>query len=287
MRITTSMLLLGGRRSGTVWFASPEWAVTAAHCVADRHTGKVFTEPLTCELGRNRLLEVKDLDPRLDVAILSVKPTVPREACLNLGSTESVPLNDARDWVSFGYVDAKPDGLDLNGRIDSADGSVEEAPALQLTCNQGGFEFLNGCSGAPVIRGNEVIGVIRWGPPELAQKVIFASRMDEIVERFADYIRRPVAARPLPSDISSVVVNKALEALLAKDQDVNLFAQSYAPEAYRDFADDMRRARKIALIAEDRAREAVIKGIYEALDFEQDGQKKRKILEMLSPARSR
>jgi hypothetical protein len=279
----TAKLLSDGSRAGTVWFAAPGVAITAAHCIGDRKQQTVRQSSFSCVgVNRERALKVLEADFRLDVALLEVTPTVPLEAVLALAG-RNFRGKPGLEWTVHAYPDAKGDGLTVNGRIDSMDGVVEGTPAMQLTCNQGGLGYLQGCSGGPVVSGEheEVIGVIRWAPEDLAQRVMFATRIEDIVARFEKYLPKQVQRTERSRTLNAVTINRVLEVLLARDRDVNLFAESYAVDAYRDFTDNMERGRKISLIAACEGKEAVVAGIYEALDRETDTEKRRRLLDAL------
>lgn len=71
----------------------------------------------------------------------------------------------ARAWQSYGFPDANPYGMLLTGTVAYCDGTLESVPAHQLSCEQaaaGGGGKVSGMSGAPVVIGGQLVGVMRF-----------------------------------------------------------------------------------------------------------------------------
>jgi len=107
-------------------------------------------------------------------------------------SIEDLPTPSEGDstWLAYGFPLAKQDGMFVDGAIVSGRAPLGGYEAIQLTCNQGGFEpikgfnpesqteaevlTLAGLSGAAVTHGAAVVGLISWGPAMLGARVIYA-----------------------------------------------------------------------------------------------------------------
>lgn len=196
-RSVTGRILIGGKVAGTAWRTQPDLAITAAHCLrvsalsSDYHTSCQIAFADASELGT---ATVRDLDAALDVAILQL--AAPGHHVVECAS---LPWDDARvigelkqPWQSYGYPDAKPDGLGLNGTITHVGERNERG--IQLLCEQGGQGYLKHASGAPVIIGDRAVALIVWNPEPLAQRVIFARPLDQVARRFT-YLKVPVHPR--------------------------------------------------------------------------------------------
>lgn len=169
-------------RCGTGFAISKIHVLTAAHCVGDRVIRQLGQGPFYLELRDRRVgLVVDDADFDLDAALLRT------DGHEELPYHLDVLCSEARcvQWSGFGYPSANGDGLRLTGCVDDDDGRIGSVHALQLRCDQGGFDDLQGSSGAPVCAGDRVFGLIRHGPPCLRQRVIFATPISSIVARFA------------------------------------------------------------------------------------------------------
>src|SRR5262249_38699590 len=113
-----------------------------------------------------------------------------------------------KSWTTFGFPFAKQSGMTLHGFITDFHSFITDqfsSPAIQLECNEGGFlaaydfqgkpvsaygegiQALTGASGAAVLHENEIIGVVRAGPPKLGQKVVFATPLSAIAEKYKPF----------------------------------------------------------------------------------------------------
>lgn len=183
-RLLTGRIVLDGNLAGTAWRAGPTTAITAAHClrvdpIQRRYHASCtifFNDDPTPATATVRVVGEKQcLDEKLDVAILD----------LDRSSQNFVPLAtplwpDAIDekWVSYGYPDAKPDGMGLSGTITHV--GERTGRGIQLLCDQGGAGNLKHSSGSPVIVRGRAVGLIVWNPEALLQKVIFARTLDVV-----------------------------------------------------------------------------------------------------------
>lgn len=189
---------------GTAWFISPDLLLTAAHCIGDRDARQQYAGPFQLKLpgGGYAAVYVLRTDWDLDVALLKLKsdPATYTDAesdwaCSappmgvpagELGALPTAGLPPEARWYGWGFPDAHPDGLAVNGVIDSLFVPVEGQPALQLTCNQGGLGHLHGLSGGPVCHGSQIVALIRFGPPQLAQRVVMATALKDVAHKFPE-----------------------------------------------------------------------------------------------------
>ncbi|HEX8097898.1 MAG TPA: trypsin-like serine protease, partial [Pyrinomonadaceae bacterium] len=182
---------------GTAWLCSAKYALTAAHCVGNRETKQVSDGPYTLKFDWGELeAEVLKADFFIDAALLKItggdeiKEGV-KVALSALPSEDPWPVGPkALGWRSFGFALANPAGLFISGIIDAPEGRIEEngvvQKAIQMTCEQGGYDYLQGMSGAAVRYENNVVGLVRWAPPPLRQKVIYAVPLARIQEAFPE-----------------------------------------------------------------------------------------------------
>ncbi|HEY0170637.1 MAG TPA: tetratricopeptide repeat protein [Pyrinomonadaceae bacterium] len=205
MKDITARLYKPGEKkyTGTAWLCSQEYALTAAHCVGDR-VGRVPMEgTFRLKLGAGDWLEaeVADWDPDVDAALLRIKGgKIPEDVKVKLGQLPSLtpwPVGPTGfQWQSWGFASGNPSGTALWGYIDEPNSYITDDPdaeverrqhAIQLTCEQGGFDNLPGISGAAVsFDKNVVVGLVRSGPPSFKQRVIYAAPLKSIVEAFPE-----------------------------------------------------------------------------------------------------
>lgn len=209
--------------TGTAWLCSREYALTAAHCVGDRInrvlTPGVFTLSF---LDFELKAEVKAWNPDIDVALLSIKGgEVPDRVQVTLKPLpEDAPWpvgTDAVRWQSWGYPKGKAGAMTLWGYIDASESYVTDdakdrdpkrrQPAIQLTCEQGGYGNLGGISGSAVSNRNVVVGLVRCGPPSFEQRVIYASPLNRIAESFPEV--REILDANLKQEIYTVLPSAA------------------------------------------------------------------------------
>lgn len=186
---------------GTAWLCSCEFALTAAHCVADIDNKVLYEGPFRLEFpnGQEAWCEVveENYDFTLDAALLRVVGgEVPGEVkllCGRLPLRDPWPMGpDAVWWEAFGFPEAKDDGMKILGTITMPDGTVKGAPAIELDCPRGVLGSLEGTSGAAVlyqnrtINKNLIVGLVRWAPPATNQLVIYASPLNLIAEKLPE-----------------------------------------------------------------------------------------------------
>lgn len=187
--------------AGTAWLCSCDYVLTAAHCVGDREAGVLYPGPfrLVFSDGREAEAEVVDgnYDFELDAALLRITsgevPEEDKPPCGRLPDFDPWPIGtDALGWEAYGFPAAKPSGMKVDGTIVTPDGDVDNSPAIQLNCTQGGLGSLQGTSGAAVlyqnraIKRNLIVGLVRWAPPDLEQSVMYATPLNLIAEKFPE-----------------------------------------------------------------------------------------------------
>jgi len=166
-----------GERRGTAFLVSQKHALTALHVVANRHAEKtVASGPIVLHFPSGQVGARLVLSDRLlDYALLELEKTPaekltegsgPPVSPLILAPITEEDLTEApATWVSFGFPDARPDGLWISGQIRSTLAQVGGAAAIQLFSDEaaaGQGAALAGLSGAPVFVNGTVAGILRW-----------------------------------------------------------------------------------------------------------------------------
>lgn len=178
--------------TGTAWLCSSQLALTAAHCVGDRRARELTPGHITLQFPGGEVgAAVIRHDFDLDAALLKLTSAPPPEAKpITVGTLPTLdpwPQGaQALGWHAYGYPSAHQSGLTLTGLISSPHGNVEGNPAVELFCHMGGLGSLDGASGSPVCYGTYAFGLIRFGPTQLAQKVIHATSLKDIAEKFSE-----------------------------------------------------------------------------------------------------
>jgi hypothetical protein len=196
--------------AGTAWLCSRQYVLTAAHCVIDRENPQKELGPFRLVFPWGELeCETQWWNFESDAALLRVtsgqieKMPIQIDDVLSwLEAPESLEEND-RAWSAYGFPAAKPGGMIIDGKINLINGNiygaVENYPAIQLTCDQVGFvsrkiinprtgepqevSILGGVSGSAVMYQGRILGLVRWGPPEFGQKVIYATSLSSIASQ--------------------------------------------------------------------------------------------------------
>jgi hypothetical protein len=219
--LTAKIFWSGQKNSyaGTAWLCSPEYALTAAHCVVNLTEPATYRGPyrLAFKWGNLMSEEIAWLDAKLDAALLKItsgstgKVREHLDGIRSMRELPALPPGADRRWTSFGFpLASQKGGLTLDGEVNEINarpyGEVTDEFAIQLTCAQGGFTdrydlsgrkveepfgdspdgghlALDGASGSAVMHRNEIFGLIRSGPPMLGQKVIFAAPLGLMAER--------------------------------------------------------------------------------------------------------
>ncbi|MBL8636762.1 MAG: hypothetical protein JNM40_26290 [Myxococcales bacterium] len=162
-----------GEQRGTAFLVAAGYALTALHVVADR----MADEPHA--LGPIRLLfpsgsveaTLAFHDRNQDFALLQLAARVSDASGRPLSPLPLSSLSEedlsagASAFVSFGFPEARPDGLWVSGQVRSTLSQVAGHPALQLFSDEaaaGQGAPLAGLSGAPVFVDGAVAGLLRW-----------------------------------------------------------------------------------------------------------------------------
>lgn len=183
---------------GTAWLINTEFVITAAHCVG-KHTNNIT---VTFGFGEAIAVMPIDCDEDLDIALL--KLDIPQFESERLEivkrPSSNVDISHMSEWLAHGYPNAVNDrfnaGLSIGGRVRNIDSQFDYSPAIQLLCEEGvndiDFDdpYLRGMSGAPVMTktNQQVIGIIRYAPPEFGERIIVATPIDSATERFQQYL---------------------------------------------------------------------------------------------------
>jgi hypothetical protein len=193
--------------AGTAWLCSREYVLTAAHCVVDRESPQRELGPFRLVFPWGQLECAThwwnfDSDAALLRVTAGETEKIPDqiEAIRSwLETPQSLDENE-RTWSAYGFPAAKPSGMIIDGEINLINGNiygtVDNYPAIQLTTKQGGAKpisvinprtgkpqkvmILGGVSGSAVMYRERILGLVRWGPPELGQKVIYATSLSNI-----------------------------------------------------------------------------------------------------------
>jgi predicted ATPase len=205
MRELSAKLYLPGmaNASATAWLVSDDHALTAYHCVSAANEmpsqGRRYFQ-LEFESGLRVDAVVAEYSADVDAALLRILDcridTAGAIAFESLSLHEKQPAQDRDDkrWTAWGYPDGRPQGLQISGSIElSGVHYLSGTTAIQLNCDQGGAggRPLSGMSGAAVVQGRKLTGMISSGPVALDQRVIYAVP----VRRIADAL--PTMARIL------------------------------------------------------------------------------------------
>ena len=206
---------------GTAWLCGRSFLLTAAHVVGERASRKLHPGPAIVEFEWGALAAtVTKVDFDLDVALL--EPAYPDRLPADVQGLILAPLprslrrgrKGRTRWGgdAFGYAAAHESGLGLSGTIDRPSGIVVDGQngLMQLLCNQGGFGMLGGASGSAVCILGRAVGIIRWAPEALAQRVIIATPLELVAQKW------PEIAAALSHDAPKVLAHEPtvlLEAL--------------------------------------------------------------------------
>lgn len=163
---------------GTAFLVAPQLALTALHVIADRRTS-----PITPYRALELVFAVSGgspgysctatwvpgaADARADWALLQLSEPLPPSLAEPLILDELTAADlEGRElgWRTFGFPEAKPDGLEIGGTIRSTEGAVDGSRALQLFSQEaaaGTGSPVSGLSGAPVLVDGVVVGLLRW-----------------------------------------------------------------------------------------------------------------------------
>lgn len=197
---------IGDKLAGTAWRVRPDLALTARHCLRKSAFGEDLHAACAIEFADGSLVTgtLWHEDKDLDVATLTLTP-----AGGDFMQLAALPWTDAAVageskllWHAYGYPDAHPEGLELNGKITSV--SDRAGRGLQLSCEQGGYKNLKHASGSGIVYGNRVVALLVWHPEALAGSVLFAQPLDKIAKHTKfSYLRAPLHYRFRPGGSAS------------------------------------------------------------------------------------
>jgi tetratricopeptide (TPR) repeat protein len=189
----------GGRPLGTGFAVSPEWALTAFHCVGDRHAAPPVLRHGDVRLavgGQSFDAVVSDYDPRLDIALLRLSEELPPEI---RPITLSCEVTVGSRFEAFGYPEAAEDaeleGWPVGGSVTSVLMRLRDgAPVIAVSAEGLDHQLpLQGISGAPVLVGQDsqlAAGVLRYSVLADEQtgvalgNTLFATPASAVAERF-------------------------------------------------------------------------------------------------------
>jgi len=163
---------------GTAFAVDKGLALTAFHCVGDRHSGNVVERSVLIRFGRTEIAaEVAGGSGLEDWAILKLREPLP-EGVRPLPLASHVP--PSASFRAFGYPSmvSGTEGFAVSGGVTWPDARLTTgAPVIQLSCFEAAAGLpMQGLSGAPVFVGNpaRVVGLIRWNEPRLDDPTLAA-----------------------------------------------------------------------------------------------------------------
>ncbi|QGZ41406.1 putative ATPase [Pseudoduganella flava] len=178
----------GREHLGTAWLVAEDYALTAWHCVAGTAGANGAADRVRFRLvfdsGATALAVVHEYCPRIDAALLSLLDNkVPTNGALLFGTVPAEVRLQARPasygrWDSYGYPSGRPQGMGIGGTVRLAE--MAHTSDIQLTCDEGGFDRLDGMSGAWVRHQGYIVGIVRAAPESYREKVILATSMRAI-----------------------------------------------------------------------------------------------------------
>ena len=188
-----------GNPLGTGFAVTDGWALTAFHCVGDRHADPPVLQHPEAKLvmGRHVLgVTVSEYDVWLDVALLKLSSPLPPD--LHLIALGSEVLVGSR-FEAFGYPaaaeDAELEGWAVSGWVSSVLMRLRNgAPLIAVNVNGLDHELpLQGISGSPVLVGRETqlaVAMMRYSVLADEQtgvalgNTLFATPIEAVAERF-------------------------------------------------------------------------------------------------------
>jgi len=222
----------GGKR-GTGCLIAPDIVLTALHVVANRSPQKVEAhEYIEISLGNFKTTaEVipQGFSGELDFALLRLKEQYP-SSVRTLELAELVD-EDRSQFESFGYPNARPEGLVISGRIEGCRLPYEQVEAMQLYSDQVASDIgllADGLSGGPVLVDGKVVGVIAHslqrqdesGVKRSVAGTIYATSVKSIANS-ANRVLTELGIRVLPPDTEDDAFSfvRFLQGIHEKDQD--------------------------------------------------------------------
>lgn len=151
---------------GTAFLVAPDRALTAFHVVADRGTHQPHGAARLVLGERSVPLTFDGTgDAVADWALLVLDTPVEGVEPLPLGRLDPADHEGGHlDWRSYGFPDAKPDGLALSGAVEAVQVPLQGREVIQVTCTQalGHDVRLPGLSGAPLMVDGVCVGILRF-----------------------------------------------------------------------------------------------------------------------------
>lgn len=180
----TAQVIVEGELLGTAWLCAPDLALTSAHVVGELPLQEIIDEQVTLIFPDSEVTAtatMSDTDFHLDIALLRVQnPEAISTITPILIADSSSQVDTAnQNWIAWGFPIGHSEGLFINGDIVSFDGEIDDAPAIQLRCNQSPQEALKNMSGSAVIMNGYAIGIVRKYTPNIANGAIFTSPLGE------------------------------------------------------------------------------------------------------------
>lgn len=182
---------------GSAWFLNDNLIITTAHSIEN----DCPAESLALLFGdaKIKIKEIVEKNDNLDFAILEVENKSSEiEILTYIKRPSQTNKNKVIRWYSHGYpgllIEDFESGISIGGEVREFDIQFKKSSVIQLNCidsaNYTDFEeaSLGGMSGAPVFipeQTNKVIGIIRYAPPELGERVLIATPMDLIVHHLS------------------------------------------------------------------------------------------------------
>jgi formylglycine-generating enzyme required for sulfatase activity len=188
--------------SGSAWFLAPRLAITAAHVVGDRRKQALHSVSWWIQLEKTRL-RVHAVRPAWDIdsallVLVDEQPGRPSPAKLQQLASESDGLN----WQSAGFPSAAIDRkrIEFHGDVVSRDLWRPDFQEIQLYCKEAGDYQLekmgiDGISGAPVVVGDSVVGIITSLEDFGQGRIIWATPIEYLARIFPEvmWVLHPLA----------------------------------------------------------------------------------------------
>jgi hypothetical protein len=156
----------GVEMRGTGFLVADDLVATALHVVLDKTSKppKFFTGVIQLRFPNESITaEILDCawDDEADCVLLR---------CLNPSKSRPLALRELNrsggSWETYGFPKMQPrDGMVMDGTVKNHAAELDRRPAIQLFCNEvaaGEGGPVNGLSGAPVIMGDSVVGLMRF-----------------------------------------------------------------------------------------------------------------------------
>ena len=200
---------------GTGTLIGPRLVVSALHVVANRTSDPPAPYPGEIRLEFPGFTTAGTIlpnawDAKLDWVLIECAEEPPGVTPMPVAS-----LNEnKREWESFGFPDANAtDGLLLSGNVMMCKGQLLGTSAHQLYCEQaaaGAGGRVKGMSGAPVVIGGHLIGIMRFALMEQDRTemgTLYACPVGAVAQRWPT-----LGVVPLPKLVRKDVAGEILEA---------------------------------------------------------------------------